>query len=249
MSDPTDSTNIRHVTGNRAESGVRQYARLTVGRPSIPKLLAHEVVTTPLAGLHGGGGILLRRLFYRMILGSLGRGVAIGRDVVIRGAGHIRLGNRALVDDLCVLDARGEKGEISIADDVVLSRGTVIRARNAPVRIEQGADIGCYCILATDSRLEVGREVLVGAFSYLCAGGLHRIEGSETSILSQGMDPSRGIRVDDGAWIGTHATVLDGVTVGKGAVIGANALVNRSVPDMSVAYGSPAEVRRKRGEG
>jgi acetyltransferase-like isoleucine patch superfamily enzyme len=61
------------------------------------------------------------------------------------------------------------------------------------------------------------------------------------------MDASQGVRVGEGAWVGTHTTVLDGVTVGKGAVIGANSLVSRSIPEMSVAYGSPAEVRRKRG--
>jgi len=247
MTDPIDATNIKHVAGNRSESSLRKYARLTVGAPSVPRLIAHELIVTPLAGLHGGGGIFLRRVFYRLLLGSVGRGAAIGRDVTIRGARRIRIGSGAMVDDMCVLDARGEKGQIEIGDNVVLSRGSVVRARNGPIRIEQGADIGCYCILATDSSLVVGREVLVGAYTYLCAGGLHRMEGCETSILGQGMDASQGVHVEEGAWVGTHTTVLDGVTIGKGAVIGANSLVNRSIPAMSVAHGSPAEVRRKRG--
>ena len=52
------------------------------------------------------------------------------------------------------------------------------------------------------------------------------------------------IRIKKGAWIGANATILPGVTVGKYAVVGANSLVNRDVPDYAVVVGSPARVIR-----
>ncbi|MBM4143211.1 MAG: acyltransferase [Lentisphaerae bacterium] len=246
MAQAVDPTDIKQVAAG-AESALRRYARLTVGTPSLPRLIAHEALTCPLSGIPGAAGILLRRLFYRLLFARMGRGTAIGRDVTVRGGARIRLGSRVFVDDLCVLDARGPDAEIHVADNVVLSRNTVVRARNGAIRIGAGADIGCNCLLATDSRLDVGPAVLVGAYAYLCAGGLHRIDGPGCSILGRGLDASRGIAVGEGAWIGAHTVVLDGVTVGAGAVVGANSLVNASLPAMAVAYGSPARVQRTRG--
>jgi len=53
----------------------------------------------------------------------------------------------------------------------------------------------------------------------------------------------RAIHVGDHAWIATGAVILPGVTIGRGAVVGACAVVTRSVPDFAVAAGNPARVR------
>jgi acetyltransferase-like isoleucine patch superfamily enzyme len=52
--------------------------------------------------------------------------------------------------------------------------------------------------------------------------------------------------VEDEAWIGAHVTVLPGVRIGKGAVIGAGAVVTRDVPAGAVAHGVPARVMYQR---
>ena len=51
------------------------------------------------------------------------------------------------------------------------------------------------------------------------------------------------IIIDDFAWIATDAIILPGVRIGKGAVVGAGAVVARNVPDFAVAIGNPAQVR------
>jgi acetyltransferase-like isoleucine patch superfamily enzyme len=51
---------------------------------------------------------------------------------------------------------------------------------------------------------------------------------------------SRPISIEEGAWIGAAAVILPGVTVGRGAIVGANAVVSRSVPPMEVWVGIPA---------
>jgi Hexapeptide repeat of succinyl-transferase len=53
------------------------------------------------------------------------------------------------------------------------------------------------------------------------------------------------IIVGDDCWIGGHVTILAGVEIGKACVIGANSVVTKSIPPYSVAYGSPARVRKK----
>ena len=49
-------------------------------------------------------------------------------------------------------------------------------------------------------------------------------------------------------WLGCGVKVLDGVSIGKGSVIGAGSVVTRSIPSYSVAFGVPAAVKRKRGD-
>ncbi len=68
-------------------------------------------------------------------------------------------------------------------------------------------------------------------------------------LLRKYFDRSTGeIRVGKGAWIGACATIMPGVTIGEGAVVGANALVNKDIPPYSVAAGVPAKIIRKLNE-
>lgn len=245
MKPEEDSITIKAVTDGQ-ESAWRTYARFAVGSPSLPRLLHYELLMALCTARGGALGIALRKLCYPSMLGNLGKGTVIGRNVTLRGCAHIHVGRRVLIDEGCLIDARGPQADIRIGDGVIISRNTIIRARNAQLVIGEGSDIGVNCLLATDSRLELGREVLVAAYSYLIAGGQHRFDGPEPIIMRQGMLPGKGLRIGDGAWIGTRSSVLDGADIGDGSIIGAHSLVTRPVPAMSIAYGSPATVRRSR---
>ena len=56
-----------------------------------------------------------------------------------------------------------------------------------------------------------------------------------------GVEP---IVIEDGAWLGENVIVCPGVRIGRGAVVGGNAVVTRDVPDWSLAVGAPARVVR-----
>ncbi len=55
-----------------------------------------------------------------------------------------------------------------------------------------------------------------------------------------------GVIIEENVWLGANVSVLGGVTVGRGSVAGAGALLSRSVPPYSVCMGVPADVVRKR---
>ena len=55
-------------------------------------------------------------------------------------------------------------------------------------------------------------------------------------------DNEKGVTIDEGVWIGTRVTLLSGAHVGRGAVIGAQSLVNKDIPPYAVAVGAPAKV-------
>ncbi|MFW9904540.1 MAG: acyltransferase [Candidatus Thorarchaeota archaeon] len=54
--------------------------------------------------------------------------------------------------------------------------------------------------------------------------------------------PSQAVHIKKGAWIGTGAIILPGVTIGIGSIIAAGSVVNRDIPDFKVAAGNPARV-------
>ncbi|MGH2840338.1 MAG: acyltransferase, partial [Solirubrobacteraceae bacterium] len=60
--------------------------------------------------------------------------------------------------------------------------------------------------------------------------------------LDQGLDPVAPVEIGDGAWLAQNVVVCPGVRVGRGAVVGASAVVTRDVPDFCVAVGAPARV-------
>jgi acetyltransferase-like isoleucine patch superfamily enzyme len=57
-----------------------------------------------------------------------------------------------------------------------------------------------------------------------------------------------GIVVGDDVWLGFGVVVLDGVRIGKGAVVGAGSVVTRDIPDNAIAVGVPARVVKMRGD-
>lgn len=240
---------VQNVLHEKGASSLRQYARLVVGRPSLLALARYELLTGCFGGCPGAAGYWLRRKAYRGLFASMGSGVIIGRHVTLRGAERIHLGKGVAIDDNVVLDARDAEGVIEIGDGVLISRNTIIRARNGLIRIGAGSDIGANCILATDQRLDIGRDVLVAAYVYLCAGGNHAYDRTDIPIIQQGFTRKGGTVVEDDVWIGSHSIVMDGVTVGKGSIIGAHSVVNASIEPLSVAWGQPARRQRGRAPG
>jgi acetyltransferase-like isoleucine patch superfamily enzyme len=227
-------------------SPLRAYQEWVVGSPSFARLLLYECVTTFTAGLYGALGLLLRRISYPWLLGACGRNVTFGQGVVLRHPHKIRIGNNVIVDDLVVLDAKGETNRgITIGEGVFLGRGTILSCKNGDIEVGDHVNMGFFCEIFSGSSVVVGRHGLFAAQVYLVGGG-HDFEG-DAPVIEQSRS-SLGIRLDENVWLGTSAKVLDGVRIGRDVVVGAGAVVNRDLPDGAVAAGVPARVLRTRTE-
>lgn len=84
-------------------------------------------------------------------------------------------------------------------------------------------------------------DVLIGSSVHFYVNN-HRFDNTERSIIDQGHYPSEPIVVKRGAWIGAASVILPGVVIGENAVVGAGAIVTKSVPDKVVVAGSPAKI-------
>lgn len=132
---------------------------------------------------------------------------------------------------------------------VRIGHRTVIRGRlilrgdgNAARNLTIGSDCLIYPFESVDccAPVVIGNHVTFGP-SVTIITGTHEIEDP---VHRAGALAPRPVRVEDGAWVCLGATLLPGVTVGRGAVVAARAVVTRDVPAHTVVAGSPARVVR-----
>ncbi len=240
---------LRESLHDRRESPLKKYIRLAIGKGGILALLNYELRIVLFEGIPGAIGIFLRRHFYRSLFKSMGRNVVLGKGITIRHPSKISLGNNVAIDDYSALDARGgDDSAISIGDNTIISRNTILRTKDGTISIGRGSGIGSNCLLASSSKLEIGENLLMASCVCVLAGGEHAFDRVDIPIVTQGMVPRGGITIGRNVWLGTHVTVLDGARIGDETIIGACSLVNRDIPEYAVAYGTPAKVIRDRRE-
>jgi acetyltransferase-like isoleucine patch superfamily enzyme len=218
-----------------------KYAALIVGRPGWEALLKHEIVVLLSQCVPGALGLVLRRSLYPLLLGSCGRNVVFGQNVVLRHPHKIHIGDNVVIDDNCLIDAKGESNNgIRIASGVFVGRNTILSCKNGDIDLAEGANVGFNCEIFSASHVRIGRNVLIAAYCYLI-GGDHDFSDASRPVIEQARK-SAGITVGDGAWLGAGAKILDGVEIGASAVIGAGAVVRNSVAERATAVGVPARI-------
>jgi acetyltransferase-like isoleucine patch superfamily enzyme len=232
---------------DRGSSAREKYAKLVVGKTGLAALLKHEAVIMCSQHVPGAFGLALRKMLYPALLGSCGRNVVFGQNVVLRHPHKIRIGDNVVVDDNCLLDAKGESNHgITIGSGVFIGRNTILSCKNGDIALEDGANVGFNCELFSASQVRVGKDTLIAAYCYLI-GGDHDAPDPSAPVIAQSRR-STGVAVGAGAWLGAGAKILDGVTIGDGAVVGAGAVVREAVPARSIAVGVPARVVGTRDE-
>lgn len=117
--------------------------------------------------------------------------------------------------------------------------------------IEDGKPTKYHWIVQHKDRFELGLQTDIGAYSYINAKYGVTIEecvqiGSHCSIYSiSTIDDRKGkVHLRKNAKIGSHSTIMPGVTIGENSIIGAHSLVTKDIPDNVVAFGIPAKVIR-----
>ncbi len=227
-------------------SAREKYAALVVGRPGWVALLAHEAVTLLSQHVPGALGLVLRQQLYPLLLGACGRNVVFGQNVVLRHPHKIRIGDDVVIDDNCLVDAKGEDNQgIAIGSGVFIGRNTILSCKNGDIALADGVNVGFNCEIFSASRVTVGADTLIAAYCYLI-GGDHDMSDPTQPVLAQPRR-SEGVTVGQGAWLGAGAKLLDGVTIGDRAIVGAGAVVTADVPAGAVAVGIPARIVGQRG--
>lgn len=140
----------------------------------------------------------------------------VGSKAIIRctGGGRIVIGKYCEIHDFSMIDASG--GSICIGDHCSLNP---------------------FAIIYGHAGTKIGSRVRIAAHSVIIPAN-HNFRS--TAPLNESGVSGVGITIEDDVWLGAGARILDGVAIGSRSVVGAGAVVTRSVPSGCLATGVPA---------
>jgi acetyltransferase-like isoleucine patch superfamily enzyme len=194
-------------------------------------------------------GIALRTLVYRLIM-RLDGIVAIERGVRIRFADQVRLAKGVYLDEGVYLHAC--PGGIQVGENTLVMHHAELHVYNfrhlphAGIRIGRDSLVGEFSLIRGPGGVTIGDRVYLSPCVHIYSSN-HVFDDPEACFIDQGVT-AEGVTIEDECWIGAMVVITDGVTIGRGSVIAAGAVVTKDVPPYSVAAGVPAQVLRNRRE-
>lgn len=121
--------------------------------------------------------------------------------------------------------------------------------KNANFGFGKGIRLGDYSGLGVNcyvrGPLEIGAYVNMGPDVRIITVN-HNTERTDIPMKGQGSLPAKKVTICDDVWIGARVIILPGVTIGKGSIIGAGAVVTKDVPEYAVVGGVPAKILKYR---
>ena len=159
--------------------------------------------------------------------GKKGENVWLGRRIRITPGSEIEIGDRVRIENDCVL-------EVS-----VFPGGSLL--------IGSETWISHHCHISSNVRVAIGACVLIGEFVSI-RDSSHSYQDLQMPMKLQGQRVGT-IQISDDVWIGRGSIIMgkpEGVTIGKGAIIAANSVVNRSIPPMEIWGGVPCRFIKRR---
>ena len=128
----------------------------------------------------------------------------------------------------------------STGNNVNIEKGAVFTPE---VSIGNNSGIGINCELWGE--IIIGDDVMMGPEIVIYTSG-HSHKRVDLPMIKQGGDECKKVIINDDCWIGRRAIIMPGVTIGKGSIIGAGAVVTKDVPEYSIVGGVPAKVIKNR---
>lgn len=175
-------------------------------------------------------------------IGKVGQSITLGKHIELGSRKSIYLADDVVIGNFCRILAG--KGKIELGSKCYIHPFSTLRAQNGFIRMGKECSINPYSIIHGEGGVTFGDFVRVGSHVILVSA-THVYDDVSVPIHFQG-SKSKGIVVEDDVWIGGGSTILDGVRVGRGSIIGAGSVVNKDVPPFSIVGGVPAKVIRMR---
>ena len=173
---------------------------------------------------------LLRRAFVTArIKGTVkkfGKGSVLAPGVKLYTPQYISIGNNSSIMSHCIIETcpiNEDKPHLIIGDNVSL---------------------GEYSHITCANKVTIGNGVLTGRFVLITdnSHGNNTKEVADIAPLAREIHSNGPVCIGENVWIGDKVTILPNITIGKGCIIAANAVVTKDIPEYSIAAGVPAKV-------
>lgn len=156
----------------------------------------------------------------------------IRRPLIIRGKKNIDLGKSLTTGVGCRLEAYSKEKN---------------RNKDTLIKFGKNVEINDYVHITAMNSVTIGDNVLMASKIYIsdCSHGFYEGDDNDSS---PNLAPNKrkykisSVVIEDNVWLGEFVSVLPGVTIGEGSIIGSNSVVTKSIPPNSIAVGIPAKV-------
>lgn len=121
-----------------------------------------------------------------------------------------------------------------------------ISTQSKLLQFGKNVQVNDYVHITAACSVEIGNNVLMASKIYIsdCTHGSYMGDENDSNPTEFPIDRSlilKPVKIEDNVWLGEFVSVLPGVTIGKGTIVGANSVVSKSLPPYVIAVGSPAK--------
>jgi acetyltransferase-like isoleucine patch superfamily enzyme len=188
---------------------------------------------------------IVRGFFLKPFLKESKGLIFLGKRTKIRFKSKIQFGKSVIIGDNVEINALSKKGvkfgnNVSIQKNTIIECTGVIRALGEGIEIGNNVGIAQNCFIQVRGKVEIGNNVIFGPGVYIFSEN-HVFDNPDLPVSVQG-EKRKGVRIEEGVWIGTRSVILDGITIGKNSIIAAGSIVNKDVPSFSIVGGVPAKI-------
>lgn len=156
----------------------------------------------------------------------------------------VKKGKNSIVRNLS-LYIKGDNILISIGDNVRITDASFyIVGNNSRIVIGNGVSITDHfgiALMGNDKEVIIGEDCMISNHVEIRTSDAHPIYNIDNQIINK----SKSVIIGDHVWIAAKASIMKGVTIGEGSVIGMCAIVTKDIPPHSLAVGIPAKVCKK----
>lgn len=169
----------------------------------------------------------------------LGRGIQFVSSWNLHFEGRVAIGANSYIETSAEEPVVFHNG-VTLRENAWVQCRSGMNARGAGLVLKERVYIGPNAVIGVGGKIVIGAGTQIGAGVSFAAESHEFHKGSFTT----GVTKRKGITVGPNCWFGNGVTVLDGVEIGEGSVLGAGAIVTKSLPAHCVAVGAPAKVIR-----
>lgn len=135
-------------------------------------------------------------------------------------------------------------GSLEIGENVKISKGVIIDCFGGRVTIGNNVFIGPYTVIYGHGGVTIGNDTLIGMGCKIISA--NHIIPEQNQLIRLQPDRIGAIIIEEDVWLGADVKILSDLEIGRGVVIGANSVVNKSILPFFIVAGSPAKVIGKR---
>jgi acetyltransferase-like isoleucine patch superfamily enzyme len=173
----------------------------------------------------------------------------VGKRCCIKNKHKIEIGRTVQIGDNVEINALSKYGikignNVTILDNTIIECTGVIRNLGDGLILGNNVGISQNCFIQVRGKVEIENNVILGPYVSIFSEN-HNFENPDLPVNMQG-ETRKGVKIEDGVWLGAHSTILDGVTVGNNSIVAAGSVVTKDVAPYTVVGGIPAKLIKRR---